>query len=145
MKLLEICYNFLTVLIWNHSDNKNDLMPSAKLLSNHIKFNIGCIDFIRELFTNNKPLLYSESDITNILNDVVTICTRIWYNLGKHEPLSSYYKSKLLDFLRVLMVFNNKAIKSNQILVMAQLQSKKNTNLMYILREEGNIRYHSAS
>lgn len=35
--------------------------------------------------------------------------------------IDNYYKSKLLDLLRVLIVFNNKPIKNNQIHIMSQM------------------------
>jgi hypothetical protein len=38
--------------------------------------------------------------------------------------ISMYFKSRLMDFLRVCVVFNNKAIKVNQISLMAKLQEK---------------------
>lgn len=51
------------MLIWNHLENKNDFCRYRHLMYNHIQFNIGCIDFFKELFQNNKTLLFSEKDL----------------------------------------------------------------------------------
>jgi inositol 1,4,5-triphosphate receptor type 1/inositol 1,4,5-triphosphate receptor type 3 len=67
--------------------------------------NVGVIDFLKELFTNNKPLLFSEREIPVILNHVVSACDKM--------PASNFYKGKLVDFLRVLIIFNSKAIRTN--------------------------------
>jgi inositol 1,4,5-triphosphate receptor type 1/inositol 1,4,5-triphosphate receptor type 3 len=48
-------------------------------------------------------------------------------------PISCYYKSKLLDLLRVLVVFNNKPIKNNQIHLMSLMQSKQFKNTIIFL------------
>ena len=65
------------------------------------------------MFSNNKSLLFSEREVVRSIELAIK-----YANLA---PIAHYYKSKLLDFLRVCMVFNNKAIKANQILLMAKL------------------------
>lgn len=71
----------------------------------HIPYNVGVIDYLKELFTNNKPLLFSEREIPIIIHHVISAC-----NLTSSNE---YYKAKLLDFLRVLLIFNSKAIRAN--------------------------------
>lgn len=43
-------------------------------LEQHLKFNIGAIDFLKALYANNKSLLFSEREMTFILQSVVPIC-----------------------------------------------------------------------
>ena len=59
MKLLNSCYDFLTMLIWNHPENKQDF-NIIEIAIKHLKFNVGCAEFLRELFSNNKVALFSE-------------------------------------------------------------------------------------
>ena len=42
--------------------------------------NVGVVDFLRELFTNNKFLLYSEKDIPIILEHIIGACDKISRN-----------------------------------------------------------------
>jgi len=100
----------LTLLIWNHMDNKMELAKYKGFMYHHIHMNVGVVDFLRELFTNNKPLLFSEREIPIIIGHIISACDKVRNAL--------FYKSKLLDFLRVLLVFNSKSIKSNQLLVL---------------------------
>lgn len=93
------------MLIWNHMDNKMELAKFKNQMYKHIPYNVGVIDFLKELFTNNKPLLFSEREIPIIINHVVSSCNSV--------PWDQIYKAKLLDFLRVLLVFNSKSIRSN--------------------------------
>jgi hypothetical protein len=69
----------------------------------HIPLNVGVIDLLSELFTNNKPLLFSEREIPIIIEKVLSACDKI--------ATTNYYKSKLLSFLRVILIYNSKTIK----------------------------------
>lgn len=66
----------------------------------HLRYNIGCIDFFREMYSNNKKLVKSESDLSQLVDLVVSTANKL--------EMSSYYKSKLIDFLRVLVIFDDK-------------------------------------
>lgn len=77
MKVLHAVYNFLTVLIWNHNENKKDLTYFLKNAKAHLKYNIGCIDFFREMYTNNKSLVKAESEVTEIVDEVVSIANSL--------------------------------------------------------------------
>lgn len=57
MRALHAAYNFLTTLVWNNKENKKDLEWILKLAENHIKFNVGCIDFFKVMYTNNMNLV----------------------------------------------------------------------------------------
>ena len=46
MKVLNSCYNYLTMLIWSHQENKLDLMKSKHSMYSHVQHNIGCIEFL---------------------------------------------------------------------------------------------------
>lgn len=108
-------------------------MKSRMLMYSHIEYNIGCIEFFRELFSNNKSLLFSEREIGTISEMAIKCSNR--------RSISEFYKSKLLDFLRVLLIFNNKAIKTNQILIMSKLQEKQNVNMMVLMKSDSNKYY----
>jgi inositol 1,4,5-triphosphate receptor type 1/inositol 1,4,5-triphosphate receptor type 3 len=103
-------------------DNKMELARYKATMYNHIHLNVGVVDFLRELFTNNKPLLFSEREIPIIISHIIGACDKVANTL--------YYKAKLLDFLRVLLVFNSKSIRSNQLLVLQKLQDDQFSNIM---------------
>ena len=63
LKLLDICYEFLTLLIWNNPIIKLEIGIDLARVYQHLKYNIVAIDFVRELFTSNKDLLYNTNDI----------------------------------------------------------------------------------
>ncbi|CAD8078308.1 unnamed protein product [Paramecium sonneborni] len=126
MKTLYVCFQFLTMLLWNHHENKQDqdfirIIPN---LNQYIKYNLYCIQFLRELFQNNKSLLFNETKVTQIINEVVKQCDALNFD--------QYYKSQLIDFLRVLTIYNNKSIKSNQNLIMAAMQNRNYQKIMIL-------------
>jgi hypothetical protein len=47
MAALHASYNFLTVLVWNNIENKNELEPFLAEAENHLAINVGCIDFFQ--------------------------------------------------------------------------------------------------
>ena len=47
MRCLHAIYNYLTMLIWNHSKNKLDLTKDFKLVTKHLHWNIGVADFVK--------------------------------------------------------------------------------------------------
>jgi hypothetical protein len=105
LKCLHAIYNYLTMLIWNHPKNKADLTYTFRLVTKHLRWNIGVADFIRELFKNNKNLVKSDiSWFIELLLDEI-----------RQKPVSDYYTSKLLDIFRMLTFFNEKGVKKNQL------------------------------
>jgi inositol 1,4,5-triphosphate receptor type 1/inositol 1,4,5-triphosphate receptor type 3 len=84
------------------------------MISHHLKKNVGCIDFLKEMYDNNKTMLFNEA---NLLKFVKEICTTI-----ENEPEHSFYKSKLLDFFRFLIYCNGKSLKFNQIQILKVMQ-----------------------
>lgn len=101
-------------LIWNFQDIKPSLIPYIPMISHHLKQNVGCIDFLKEMYDNNKTMLFNEA---NLLKFVKEICATI-----ENEPDNSYYKSKLLDFFRFLIYCNGKSLKFNQIQILKVMQ-----------------------
>lgn len=73
-------------------------------------------------------LLFSESRVTHVSELVVQAC-------NDQQP-EFFYKSQLLDFLRVLLLYNNKVIKLNQNIIMAILQDRRFTNIMLYFNNE---------
>jgi len=98
------------MLAWNNIDNKMELSKYRSFMYDHLTENIGVVDFFIELFANNKISLYSEREIPFIVDKVVCICDKL--------SINKYYKSKLLSFLRVLLIYDSKPIKPNQFIVM---------------------------
>ena len=58
-KLLHLCYKFLVSLIENYQDIKLQLIPHLGQMTHHIERNLGCIDFLKEIYDNNKSMLYN--------------------------------------------------------------------------------------
>ena len=83
---------------------------------------MGCIDFLREMYDNNKTLLFNYDDVRKLIKE---ICNSI-----NAEPEGSYYKSKLLDFFRFLIYCNGKSLKNNQILILKIMQDDSYSNIL---------------
>jgi hypothetical protein len=109
-KVLHAAYNFLTVLVWNNQENKDDLSYFLKKAVVHLKEDIGALDFFREMYRNNKKLVQAESDLSQLVDLVVNTANKL--------DIKKYYKSKLMDFLRVLVIFDDKGYQKNQNIVM---------------------------
>ncbi len=62
------------------------------------------------MYRNNKRLVQSESDLSTLVDCIVSIANKL--------DLSKFYKSKLIDFLRVLVIFDGKGYQKNQNIVM---------------------------
>lgn len=127
MKVLHAVYNFLTVMIWNHNENKKDLTYFLRFSKTHLKYNVGCIDFFREMYTNNKSLVKAESEVEEIVDEVVSIANSL--------ELNSFYKSKLMNFLRVLAIFDDKGDTKNQNIIMeviSRYQVASNNKTVFI-------------
>jgi len=115
LKCLHAIYNYLTTLIWNHPKNKSDLTPNLRLVTKHLRWNIGVADFIRELFKNNKLLIKTDMSwfIEMLLEEI------------RQKSPSDYYASKLLDIFRMLTLFNEKGVKRNQLEILSVFQRTK--------------------
>lgn len=125
VKLLDVIYEFLTLLILNNAYNKSVLKVKFKQVMHHLSMNIACCDFLREIFVNNKDLLYNESLVRSL---VVNVANNV-NSLG----VKDYYKAKLLDVLRVIQYDNCQTISSTQQLTLSILFNKKYTaNSMFI-------------
>jgi hypothetical protein len=73
IKLLHLSYRFLVGLIWNYQDIKLELMPFTPYIRHHINANVGCIDFLREMYDNNKNLLFNEVEITRLIKEICQV------------------------------------------------------------------------
>jgi hypothetical protein len=58
-KLLHLCFIFLTNIIINNQDNKLEMINYVEPMKAHLQFNVGVIDFFKELYDNNKNMLYN--------------------------------------------------------------------------------------
>lgn len=90
-----------------------DFIKTVDIALKHIPYNVGCIEYLRELFANNKNLLFNEIHIVNVSELVIKSCDSL--------DMDKYYKSALIEFLRILVTHNNKTIKFNQLQIMAFL------------------------
>ena len=88
----------------------------------HLPHNVGVIDFFKELYDNNKNLLYNEKEINTLTKRICEIINQL--------PDSSFYRSKLLDFFRCLIFFNEKALQSNQIMILKIMQDDEYTRIL---------------
>ncbi len=103
----------MTLLVWNHIENKHEISKYKSFMYTHVPMNVGVIDLLTELFTNNKPLLFSEREIPTVIHTIVSECDRL--------SSTKYYKSKVLIFLKSLLIYNSKSIVRNQLLVMQKI------------------------
>lgn len=114
-KLLHLCYKFMVSIIENNQSVKLTLMEYIPRIKHHIKSNVGCVDFLKEMYDNNKNMLFNETEILDLIK---LICRVI-----QEEMVSfSYYKAKLLDFFRYLIYCNGRALKWNQIQILKIMQ-----------------------
>ncbi len=127
IKLLHLSYYFIVSLIENFNQIKSLMQWHIPKMIHHIKRNVGAIDFLKEMYDNNKTMLYNESAVFQLITD---ICENI-----EHEPEDSYYKSKLLDFFRYLIYCNGRALKSHQIQILKIMQDDSYTNIMVHVTE----------
>jgi len=63
-----------------------------------LKFNVGTIDFYKEMYKNNMKLV-KKSEISRIVHHII--------DLANNTDIRLYQKSKLLDFLRVIVIFDD--------------------------------------
>jgi inositol 1,4,5-triphosphate receptor type 1/inositol 1,4,5-triphosphate receptor type 3 len=59
VKLLHMCYYFIVALIENFNQIKAIMQWHIPMLIHHIRRNVGCIDFLKEMYDNNKTMLYN--------------------------------------------------------------------------------------
>lgn len=121
MKLLHLSYKFLVSLIWNNQNIKPTLIGYLPSIQHHLRKNVGSIDFLKEMYDNNKTLLFNQVNVRKLIKE---ICNSI-----NSEPESSFYKSKLLDFFRFLIYCNGKSLKNNQILILKIMQDDSYKNI----------------
>ena len=79
----------------------------------HLSQNIGLIDLLKEMYDNNKNMLYNDIEVQNL---VKLFCDNI------NAQVDTFYKSKLIDFFRFLIYLNGKTLKNNQILILKIMQ-----------------------
>ncbi len=73
VKLLHLCYKFLVGLVWNYQNIKLELIPYVPHIVHHITKNVGCIDLLKEMYDNNKNMLYNEADITRLIKEICVV------------------------------------------------------------------------
>lgn len=121
-KLLHLCYKFLVSLTWNYQPVKVALSAFVPRLTHHIVSNVGCIDFLKEMYDNNKGMLFNENAIVKLAKSICSVINA--------EPFESFYRSKLLDFFRFLLYCNGKCLKYNQINILKIMQDDSFSNLI---------------
>jgi len=78
------------------------------------------------MYTNNKKLVKSK-DIASIIEQVIEYANDL--------SLNKFQKSKLLDFLRIAVIFDDKGYDINQNMVMeiiSQYQVSSNNRIVYL-------------
>jgi hypothetical protein len=58
-KLMYVIYYYLTLLVWNSLECKNEIVKYLTVIKRQLLFQVGAIDLLRELFDNNPGLLYN--------------------------------------------------------------------------------------
>lgn len=91
-----------------------------------MNLNVGCIDFFKQMYTNNKKLV-KKSEIEPIITKVIDFANDL--------DIVDYLKSKLMDFLRIVVIFDDEGYDINQNLVMeliSQKQVSSNNKIVYL-------------
>lgn len=130
MRALHAAYNFLTVLIWNNNENKKQLESILKIAECHLEYNVGCIDFFKQMYINNKKLV-KKSEIKSLIEKIIGYANQM--------EIKYYQKSKLMDFLRIAVIFDDQGYDINQNMVMeliSQYQVSSNNQIVYLKAEE---------
>lgn len=123
IKLLHLCYKFMVSIIENNQEVKLTLIEHIPRMIHHVQKNLGCIDFLKEMYDNNRNMLYNDTEILKLIK---VICNTI-----EHEEMQlSYYKSKLLDFFRYLIYCNRRALSYNQIQILKIMQDDSYSNIL---------------
>ena len=84
------------------------------------------------MYKNNKKLVI-KTDVTRIVNRIIQLANELDFCLY-------YHKSKLLDFLRNIIIFDNKGVAKNQNIVMeiiSQYQVSDNNQIVYLKVKDG--------
>lgn len=84
---------------------------------------IGALELLYELYSNNKNNLYRERDVELLTEE---ICQLI-----EDTRMDDIYKSKLMHFFHCLIYYNEDVIKSNQATILAKLQDSKKTKIYF--------------
>ena len=66
-KLLHLSYKFLVSLVWNNEHVKTTLISYLPEIQHHIKKNVGSIDFLKEMYDNNKTLLFNQNNVRKLI------------------------------------------------------------------------------
>ena len=66
-KLLHLSYKFLVSLVWNNEHVKPTLISYLPEIQHHIKKNVGSIDFLKEMYDNNKTLLFNQNNVRKLI------------------------------------------------------------------------------
>lgn len=65
--MLHLCYKFIVALIENFNEIKLRMVNEIPKMLPHIKKNVGCVDFLKEMYDNNKNMLYNESQVFDLI------------------------------------------------------------------------------
>lgn len=122
LKLLHMSYYYIVALIENFNQIKGWMMWHIPKMIHHIQKNVGCIDFLKEMYDNNKTMLYQELAVFDLIK---MICENI-----EGEPEDSYYKSKLMDFFRYLIYCNGRCLRTHQIQILKIMQDDSYHSIM---------------
>ncbi len=79
------------------------------------------------MYKNNKKLVI-KTDVTRIVNRIIQLANEL-------DFCKYYHKSKLLDFIRNIIIFDNKGVAKNQNIVMeiiSQYQVSDNNRIVYL-------------
>jgi len=90
---------------------------------------VGCIDFYKQMYTNNKKLV-KNGEIKNLIEKIIEYANRL--------SIKKYQKSKLMDFLRIAVIFDDQGYDINQNMVMeliSQYQVSSENKIVYLKAE----------
>ena len=69
-KLLHLNYKFLVSLVWNNEHVKPTLIGYLPAIQHHLRKNVGSIDFLKEMYDNNKTLLFNQLNVRKLIKEI---------------------------------------------------------------------------
>jgi hypothetical protein len=63
-------YYYIVSLIENFNQIKSWMQWHIPKMIHHIQKNVGCIDFLKEMYDNNKTMLYQELTVFELIKNI---------------------------------------------------------------------------
>jgi len=99
-------------MVIDHSVVKQEFLPMKEIFFDHLEYNVGAVEFIRELYTDQIHLLSNDDDVEFTVNEVFTAII-----VAKNY----IHKALLMDLLRSFIVVGDNVRKNVVFYIMIML------------------------